>query len=261
LTNLTHFQVHNNQLTGTIPDVSSPSALVPLELSRGRGELVAVSGILTREISLMLRSALIFFLALMSLIAPLGAQAPAGWEVRVDRSQSASDPDNVPDLKVMTMGKGFHVQGGPAGTFWNPANRVTGNYTVKATFNLMKPSGHTNYYGLIFGGQALEGAGQKYVYFLVAQDGTFIIRARSGEKVDDVQRSTANAAVRKPGADGRSTNNLEVRVGNNIQYVVNGTVVHTTPKSGVTAATDGFAGVRINHVLDVHVDAFEVQRQ
>ena len=209
----------------------------------------------------MLRSSLISFFALISLVAPLAAQAPAGWEVRVDRSQSASDPDNVPDLKVMTMGKGFHVTGGPAGVFWNPANRATGNYTARATFNLMKPSGHTNYYGLVVGGQALEGAAQKYIYFLVAQDGTYIIKVRNGEKVEDVKGTTPHAAIRKPGADGRSTNNLEVRVGSNIQYVVNGTVVHTTPKSGLTAATDGLAGVRINHVLDVHVDAFELQRQ
>jgi hypothetical protein len=198
----------------------------------------------------------------MSLVAPLAAQAPAGWQVRIDRSQSASDPDNVPDLKVMTMGKGFHVTGGPAGVFWNPANRAAGNYTAKASFNLMKPSGHVNYYGLIFGGQAIEGAAQKYIYFLVAQNGTFIINARNGDKVDTIQARTPHAAIRQPGADGRSTNNLEVRVGaNDIQYVVNGTVVHTTPKSGLTAATDGFVGVRINHQLDVHVDGFEVVKQ
>ena len=209
----------------------------------------------------MLRTSLILVFGLMSLVAPLRAQAPAGWQVRIDRSQSASDPDNVPDLMMMTMGKGFHVIGGPAGVFWNPANRATGNYTAKASFNLMKPSGHTNYYGLIVGGQAIEGAAQKYIYFLVAQDGTYIIKARNGEKVEDVQRTTTHAAIRKPGADGRSTNSLEVRVGNDVQYVVNGTVVHTTPKSGLTAATDGFVGVRINHQLNVHVDAFEVQRQ
>jgi len=209
----------------------------------------------------MLRTSLILVFGLMSLVAPLRAQAPAGWQVRIDRSQSASDPDNVPDLMMMTMGKGFHVIGGPAGVFWNPANRATGNYTAKASFNLMKPSGHTNYYGLIVGGQAIEGAAQKYIYFLVAQDGTYIIKARNGEKVEDVQATTAHAAIRKPGADGRSTNSLEVRVGNDVQYVVNGTVVHTTPKSGLTAATDGFVGVRINHQLNVHVDAFEVQRQ
>ena len=209
----------------------------------------------------MIRSASTVILTIF-LVVPLLAQAPAGWQVRIDRSQNASDPDDVPELKVMTMGKGFHVTGGPAGTFWNPANRVTGNYTAKATFNLMKPSGHTNYYGLVFGGEALEGAKQKYVYFMVAQNGTYMIRSRTGENVQDVRASTPHAAVRQPGSDGRSTNTLEVRVaGNTVSYVVNGTVVHTTPKSGATATTDGIAGVRINHVLDVHVDAFEVQRQ
>jgi len=209
----------------------------------------------------MLRTASILILTAF-LTVPLAAQAPPGWQVRIDASQSASDPDDVPDLKVMAMGKGFHVTGGPAGTFWNPANRVAGNFTAKATFNLMKPSGHVNYYGLVFGGEALEGAKQKYVYFMVAQNGTYIIRARTGENVQDVRASTAHAAIRRPGADGRSTNALEVRVaGSTISYVVNGMVVHTTPKSGVTAATDGIVGVRVNHVLDVHVDGFDVQRQ
>ena len=205
----------------------------------------------------------VFMLILTALlVAPLAAQAPEGWQVRIDRSQNAADPDDVPNLMVMAMGKGFHVTGGPAGTFWNPANRVTGNYTARATFNLMKPSGHVNYYGLVFGGADLEGAAQKYLYFLVAQNGTYIIRARTGDNVQDVRGSTPHPGVRQPGADGRSTNTLEVRVaGNTISYVVNGTSVHTTPKSGATAATDGIVGVRVNHVLDVQVDAFEVQRQ
>ena len=102
--------------------------------------------------------------------------------------------------------------GGPAGTFWNPANRVEGDYTATATFNLMRPSGHTNYYGLTFGGEDLAGAGQKYLYFLVAQNGNYLIKTRSGEDVSDVQASTPHAAVRQPDANGRSINTLEVRV-------------------------------------------------
>jgi len=210
----------------------------------------------------MLKSLFILVVSFFTLITPLAAQAPEGWRVRIDRSANASDPDDVSDLKVATMGKGFRATGGPAGTFWNPANRVTGNYTVRATFNLMKPSGHVNYYGLVFGGSDLEGAAQKYVYFLVAQNGTYIIRSRAGEQVQDVRDRMQHAAVRQPGADGRSTNTLEVRVaGNTITYAINGTVVHTTPKSGATATTDGLVGVRINHVLDVQVENFEVVRQ
>ena len=210
----------------------------------------------------MLRSVFILVFSVFMLTPPLAAQAPEGWRVRVDRSQNAADPDDVPDLKVATMGKGFRATGGPAGTFWNPSNRVSGNYTARATFNLMKPSGHVNYYGLVFGGSDLEGAAQKYVYFLVAQNGTFIIRSRTGEQVQDVRERMQHAAIRQPGADGRSTNTLEVRVaGNTISYVINGTVVHTTPKSGATATTDGLVGVRINHVLDVQVENFEVVKQ
>ena len=207
----------------------------------------------------MRRSTLILILTVF-LVVPLVAQAPAGWQVRIDHSENAADPDDVPDLTVMTMGNGFHVVGGPAGTFWNPANRVEGDFTAKATFNLMKPASHTSFYGLTFGGEDLAGAGQKYLYFLVAQNGNYIIKTRAGEDTTEVQASTPHAAVRQPGADGRSTNLLEVRVaGDTISYVVNGTVVHTTPKSGATAVTDGIAGVRVNHVLNVHVEGFEVQ--
>jgi hypothetical protein len=205
------------------------------------------------------RVAIIALLAFITV--PLAAQAPEGWRVRVDRSQNAQDPDDTPDLSVMTMGSGFHVTGGPAGTFWNPANAATGNFTVKANFTLLKPSGHTNFYGLILGGSELEGAGQRYIYFLVAQNGNYLIRQRVGEAVNDIQASTTHAAVQRPDASGRAVNALEVRVsGNTISYVVNGTVVHTTPKAGPTAATDGLTGVRINHQLDVQVDGFEVQR-
>jgi hypothetical protein len=204
----------------------------------------------------LLTIALLAFLA-----APLAAQAPEGWMVRVDRSTNAQDPDDTPNLKFATMGKGFHVTSGPAGVFWNPANTATGDYTASATFVLTKPSGHTNYYGLVIGGGDLGAATQNYIYFLVAQDGTYLVKHRSGEQVHDIKAATPHDAVRKPGADGRSTNALEVRVaGNTISYVVNGTVVHTTPKSGMTAKTDGLVGIRVNHLLDVHIDGFTVKK-
>jgi hypothetical protein len=196
------------------------------------------------------------------LTVSVAAQVPQGWTVRVDRSQNASDPDDTPNLKFMTMGKGFHVTTGPAGTFWNPANTVAGDFTAAATFTLMKPSGHVNYYGLVFGGSDLGGAGQSYIYFIVAQDGTYSIRHRQGADVHDIQSRVPSDAIQKPGSSGQSTNALEVRVaGNTISYVVNGTVVHTTPKTGMTAKTDGLVGIRINHLLDVHVEGFAVNKK
>jgi len=194
-----------------------------------------------------------------SIVAPVAAQTPAGWKVHIDRSQNAQDPDDKSGVMFMSMGKGFHVSGGPAGTYWNAANTATGNYTLKGTFTLVKPSNHTNYYGLVFGGNALDGPSQTYTYFLVAQNGRFLIKQRSGEQITDIQAATANAAVKTPDSAGKSVNALEVRVGaDSISYVVNGTVVHTTPKSA--AKTDGIAGFRVNHVLEVMVDEFQIQK-
>jgi len=204
----------------------------------------------------------VLILLIACLAAPLAAQVPEGWKMRVDRSQSAQDPDDRPDLTFMTMGKGFHVAGGPAGTFWNPKNSATGNYTLKATFVLNKPSSHTNYYGLVFGGSGLESASQTYVYFVVAQNGTFLIRQRTGDgdAVTDVKARTPHASVRQPDGTGRSSNTLEVRVsGDTVSYVVNDTVVHSAPKGAIK--TDGIVGFRVNHQLDVAVEGFELQRQ
>jgi hypothetical protein len=188
-------------------------------------------------------------------VAPLVAQAPKGWKVRADRSTSASDPDAAGTIQFMSMGSGFHAVNPQAAVYWNPANTTTaGNYTLKGTFTLLKPSGHTNYYGLVFGGGDLDNAKQNYTYFLVAQDGTWLVKKRNGDAAtDNVRPKAANDAVKKPGADGKSTNALEVRVGaDKIDYVVNGTVVGSSPKSA--AKTDGIYGIRVNHLLEVHID-------
>ena len=201
--------------------------------------------------------ALFASLAIVSLVA----QAPKGWKVRADRSTSASDPDAAGNIKFVTMGSGFHATNPQAAVYWNPSNTASGNYTLKGTFVLQKPSGHTNYYGLVFGGSGLEGANQSYTYFLVAQDGTWLIKKREGEATSDVAPKKASDAVKKPDASGKSTNALEVRVtADKVDYVVNGMVVHSTPKTGMTAKTDGLYGIRINHQLEVHVDGFGVSK-
>ena len=207
----------------------------------------------------MKRFVVIAALALVA-AAPLLAQAPKGWMVRADRSTSASDPDGAGAIKFMAMGGGFHAVNPQAAVYWNPADTAKGNYTIKGTFTLLKPSGHTNYYGLVFGGSDLDNAKQSYTYFLVAQDGTWLVKKRNGDTAtDNVLPKTPNEAVKKPGADGKSTNELEVRVGaDKIDYVVNGTVVGSSPKSGVK--TDGIYGMRVNHQLDVQIDGFGVSK-
>ena len=207
---------------------------------------------------------LVFVTALaLATAAPLIAQAPKGWMVRADRSTSASDPDGAGAIKFVTMGTGFHATNPQAAVYWNPANTMTGAYTVKGTFTLMKPSGHTNYYGLVFGGSDLDNAKQSYTYFLVAQDGTWLVKRRNGDTAtDNVLPKGASDAVKKPGADGKSTNALEVRVGaDKIEYVVNGTVVGSTPKGAAAPKTDGVYGIRVNHMLEVHIDGVSAAKK
>jgi len=198
----------------------------------------------------------------LAAFAPLAAQAPKGWKVRVDRSTSASDPDGSGSISFVTMGSGFHATNPQAAVYWNPANTATGTYTLKATFTLMKPSGHTNYYGLVFGGSNLEGPQQSYLYFVVAQNGTWLIKRRNGDATtENVSAKTASAAVKKPDDTGKSTNVLEVRVGaDKIDYAVNGEVVTSTPKTGAAANTDGIYGIRVNHLLEVQVDGLSVSK-
>ena len=198
----------------------------------------------------MVRSFLSAAALLLLLGAPLSAQNHSALKLRIDKSTEASDPDDVPDVKVTHVGQGFQVNTGPAAVVWDAAHTATGTYTLKGRFTLQKPSGHVNYYGLVFGGKDLADAEQKYLYFLVAQNGTFLVKWRDGEQVGDVVGRTPHDAVVKPNASGTSVNDLEVRVqASKIDFVVNGTVVASTPRTGRAAQTDGIWGVRVNHVI------------
>lgn len=203
--------------------------------------------------------------------ATLIAQAvPTGWKQRLDRSTVASDPDAAGTVKIVTAGSGFHVETPTAALFWNPANTVTGNYTLKGTFTLNKPSGHTNFYGLAFGGSGLDGPNQKYTYFLVAQNGSWLVKTYSGTTSAPTftglpgaagrSGTVANPVIKTPDANGKSVNALEVRVqADKVDFVINGTVVHSAPKAGLT--TDGIWGFRSNHLLDINVDGLAVEKK
>lgn len=197
----------------------------------------------------------------LAVFAPLIGQTPKGWKMRVDRSTAASDPDAAGDIKFVTMGSGFHATNPQAAVYWNPANTVSGSYTLKGTFTLMKPSGHNNYYGLVFGGSGLEGPQQSYLYFVIGQNGSWLIKRRDPDAASNVTPRTPSDAVKKPDESGKSTNVLEVRVGGDkIDFVVNGVVVHTEAKTGAMAKTDGIYGIRVNHLLEVQVDGLTVSK-
>lgn len=208
----------------------------------------------------MKRHVLVATLVLL-IVVPLVAQTPKGWTFRIDRSTMPSDPDTPGSIRFTQVGAGFQAINPQAATYWNPANTARGEYSLKGTFTLLKPSSHTNYYGLVFGGSDLEGPKQSYIYFMVAQDGTWLLKQRSGDTTQDIAGRTRHKAVKTPDASRKSTNVLEVRVmADKIDYIVNGTTVHSTPKRGLTATTDGIWGFRVNHQLEVQVDGLAVAK-
>ncbi len=200
-------------------------------------------------------------LAALLALAPAFAQAPKGWKVRGDHSADAADPDAAGAIKFVVSGSGFHATNPMAAIYWNPANTAKGNYTLKGTFKLIKSMGYDEYYGLIFGGSGLDGVSQSYIYFMVTDDGTYLIKHRDGTSTQGVSQKTQSDAVKKPDASGMATNALEVRVtADKIAFVINGQVVSTLPKTGAAAKTDGIYGIRINHQLEVQIDGFGVSQ-
>ncbi|MBT8489153.1 MAG: hypothetical protein HKN72_16855 [Gemmatimonadetes bacterium] len=198
--------------------------------------------------------------ALAVLIALPGAvQGQEDLMMRVDRSTNAADPDDVPDVTITNVDGGFEVHTGPAAVVWDEGQTASGEFNLSATFTLLEPSGHPNYYGLIYGGSNLNTDGQNYMYFLIAQNGTYIIKHRANnETVHDIVGRTPHDAIN----DGAATNDLEVRVGaDEIAFVINGQVVHTTENAGMAGRTDGIYGVRVNHVIPgVRVEGLSVSQ-
>src|SRR5260370_11431363 len=126
--------------------------------------------------------------------------------LRIDRSTEASDPDAPGAIKMVPTGSGFHVTTPQAAVFWNSANTASGNYTLKGTFTLNKSTGFLEYYGLIFGGSNIEGAGQEYLYFVITDDGTWLVKRRSGGSAQEGSEETASPALQKPQANGNLHN-------------------------------------------------------
>ena len=188
----------------------------------------------------------------------------AGWKQRIDASTEASDPDPAGDVKFTAVSGGFHTANPKAAVFYHPSNTASGTYTLKGTFAQNARSSHVNYIGFVFGAKDLAGPTESYTYFLVApQNGTYLVKQRTGAGNNDTKDVVARAqspAIVQLDASGKASNTLEVRVlADKIDFVVNGTVVTSTPKAGVP--TDGIWGMRVNHALpDVSITALSVSK-
>ncbi len=204
------------------------------------------------------RSASFVALALLVFPAVLAAQGrPSGWQTRFDAGEHAGHgPDS---LVFVDMKPGFHVTTGPAVVLWHPDSVARGDFTVESTLHLFDTRGRDREgYGVLVGGRDLSGAGQAYTYFLVRNDGRFIIKQRSGAEAPTLVPWTEHAAVAKwtPASGSSVKNVLAVKAaGADVQFLVNGQVVHTLPRAQVNP--DGVYGVRANHSVNLHVETVQ----
>lgn len=180
---------------------------------------------------------------------------PAGWSARMDRNAELTN------VKFVTMEPGYHVTLGPAGIFWRETDKVNGPFHAVATLHQTTAPTHPEGYGLFYGGQALAGEGQKYTYFLVRGDGTFLVKERNGAETSNITDGwVEHAAVKKQNAEGRTMNKLEIdATGDQIRFLVNGEPVHTM--AAAPGSRNGIVGLRMNHNLDLHVEGFGVHAQ
>lgn len=189
-----------------------------------------------------------------------------GWTGKPDSSRENTGL-TINDAKFARMGPGIHVTTGPAATYWNPANRASGNYTVKATFSeakYMNLNDHPHPYGIMIAGNDLGTPNQSYLYCAAYGNGTFIVRGFGPTPFQvNGRRGEAHPAVNKAaGKDQPVTQEIAVSVkGDNVECAINGTVVGTYNKSDLVTAgklksTDGVYGLRFGHNTDVHVAGF-----
>jgi hypothetical protein len=185
-----------------------------------------------------------------------GGTAPAGWSIRADAK------GNPAHVRVLQTESGLHLILGPAIILYQESTGGTGPFHTLATFTQAKQLPHAEGYGLFIGGRDLKGPGQAYTYFLVREDGSYLIKRREGEKTDEITRGwVQHAAVHRLDAKGTATNLLEIdgkRDPAKIVFQVNGETVFTAAAGSIQA--DGIVGVRANHHLDLLVDGFAVHR-
>jgi hypothetical protein len=185
-------------------------------------------------------------------IAGNGVEVP-GWWGRLDDPKEGRE-----GLKFAPSGSGIRAITGPNMIFFDSQQNWDAQYTVKGTFTMNKPASHEVAYGLFVGGTNLDQDNQRYTYLVIRQDGKFLIKKRNGAATSNVAGDWADhAAVKKPDASGKQTNELSIRVAKDaVTFLINGQEVARHPATAVD--TVGIAGLRIGHGLDVQIDNFTV---
>ena len=189
-------------------------------------------------------------------VAGGGISVP-GWQGKIDKKEIDAGMV-LENSKLSKTGDVLMVTTGPAVNYWNPANKATGNYTIKATFKedkYMALNNHPHPYGIFIGGNDLGTDKESLLYCAAYGSGTFIVRGFGPAPFQvNGARPTAHAAVNKAAGTGQPVQQeiaLSVK-GDKVECSVNGQVVGSYDKASVLGegklkSTDGIYGIRFAH--------------
>jgi len=191
-----------------------------------------------------------------------GGITVAGWTGKIEATREDAGL-TLNDAKFAADGKGIRITTGPAVTYWNPANKAAGNYTVKATFHeaeYMAINSHAHPYGIAIAGNDLGTPTMSILYCSAYGDGRFIVRGFGPASFQVNGRGEANDAINKAAGKGSPvTQEIAMSVkGDKVECAVNGTVVGSYDKAtlvgpGKLKSTDGVWGIRTGHNTSVLV--------
>ncbi len=129
-----------------------------------------------------------------------------GWMGKID-AQEEKAGQVLNNARLDEKGGTLHGRAPvPAVTYWNPANKAAGNYTVSATFNEANYMGlmdHPHPYGIVIGGNDLGTETQSYIYCSAYGNGTFIVRGMGPAPFAvSARKPEPNAAIAKAAGKG-----------------------------------------------------------
>jgi hypothetical protein len=197
-----------------------------------------------------------------------GGITVSGWAGKVD-AREAGQGMTVNNAKFAKEGDAIHVVTGPAITYWNPANKAAGNYTVSAHFRepkFMNLNTHPHPYGIVIAGNDLGTEQQSYLYCAAYGDGRFIVRGMGPAAFQMNGRGAADAAVHKVAVGEPVEQDISMSVkGDTVSCSINGKLVWSDQKATLVSAgklksTDGLYGLRSAHNTEVFVTGLKVTK-
>src|ERR1700682_513970 len=201
-------------------------------------------------------------------VAGGGVSVP-GWTGKIDAKEEAAGM-TLNSAKLVKEGDGLKVTTGPAVTYWNTANKASGDYTVKATFRepkYMNLNSHPHPYGIVIAGNDLGTDQQSYLYCAAYGNGNFIVRGFGPTAFQMNGEGEADPAVNKAAGVGEPvTQEIAISVrGDKVECSINKKVVASYDKSALVTAgklksTDGVYGIRFAHNTEAFVTGLKITK-